>query len=49
MNNRVLIVAEQVWVIPPYAEAQQPEQLLDEKLPLEQGLLPTKVIIVVRP
>ena len=49
MGDKVLVKADQVGVIPDYAEAQELEQHLDELLTLLDGLVHADVVVVIGP
>lgn len=49
VRDEVLVVAHEVRIIPFDTEAEQPQQLLDQKLPLRQRLILAQIVIVFGP
>ena len=49
VSNKVLVVADQIWVIPDNAKAQELDQKPDELLPLLECLVLAQVVIIIGP
>ena len=49
MSNKILVVADQIWVISDDAKAQELHKELDELLSLLKCLVQAQIVIIIRP